>query len=423
MSRKAVGGKGVRGKGVDGKGAGLRSGRRNLSGAAAVGALAVAAFCYGSTETLPIGLLQLVAADLQTSQTAVGMLVTGYGLMVAVVSVPLTLVVGRVDRRRLMLVVLAVFVAATAVTAVANSYWVLLAARITTALAHAVFWPVAVVVAAGLLAPEIRGRAAAFVFTGGSLAVVLGVPAGTWLGQQVGWRWSFAVLSVLGTLALAATAALLPATPPGESHADTATAPDRRRYLLLVAVTVLTVAGTFTFFTYITAFLTEVSGVPEHAISVLLLVNGVADIIGLACAGALVDRGPRAMLGVAAALLTAALAMLYVAGTTPVMAAGALVLLGLGLPALATAMQARVLETAPGSTDVASAGTSAGFNLGIGGGALLGGLLLPVAGARSTALAGAVLTAAALAIVLGEPAIAKRSGLKELPARWPGCSG
>ncbi|MFG2002850.1 MFS transporter [Spirillospora sp. NPDC048911] len=375
-----------------------------------MGALAVAAFCYGSTESLPIGLLPLVADDLDTSRTAVGMLVTGYGLMVAVVSVPLTLVVGRVDRRRLLLVVLAVFVVATGVTVVANSYWVLLAARITTALAHAVFWPVAVVVAAGLLAPEIRGRAGAFVFTGGSLAIVLGVPAGTWLGQQAGWRWSFAALSVLGMLALAATAALLPAVPPGESHADTATSPDRRRYLLVVASTVLMVAGTFTCYTYITAFLTDVSGVSERSISVFLLVNGVADIIGLAFAGALVDRGPRLMLAVAAAMLTAALAVLYAAGTILFAAAAALVLLGLALPALATAMQARVLETAPGGTDVASAGTSAGFNLGIGGGALLGGLLLPDAGVRTTALAGAVLTGIALAIVLGEPMLAGRAG-------------
>ncbi|WP_200827331.1 MFS transporter [Thermomonospora echinospora] len=386
---------------------------------AAVAALAVAAFCYGTTESLPVGLLPLIAGDLETSKSAVGLLVTGYGLTVAAVSVPLTKMTGRVPRRYLLSGLLAVFVVATVVSAAATGYWVLLAARVVTALSQAVFWPVAVVAAAGLFAPEVRGRAAAFVFTGGSLAVVLGVPLGTWIGQQAGWRAAFLGLSAIGMLALATIALLLPTTDPGENHAATGTAPNVRRYWTLVAVVSFGVGGVFTFLTYITAFLTEVAGYSEDAISPVLLVNGGADIIGLACSAALVDRGPRALLAGAAGLLVTALLGLQVFGDRPLMTVAMVALLGFGLPCMATAIQARVMEVAPGSTDIASAGTSAAFNIGIGGGALVGGLLLPWLGVRATALGGALLVACALAVLAAESRIAARAPRPEPAGRTP----
>ncbi|MBA9006211.1 MFS transporter [Thermomonospora cellulosilytica] len=377
---------------------------------AAVVALAVAAFCFGTTESLPVGLLPLIAGDLAVSTSAVGLLVTGYGLTVAVVSVPLTKVTGRIPRRYLLSGLLAVFAAATCVSAAASGYWVLLAARVVTALSQAVFWPVAVVAAAGLFSPRVRGRAASFVFAGGSLAVVLGVPLGTWLGQQTSWRVAFWVLGGVGMVAFAVIAVLLPTSDPGDSHAATATAPDARRFRALLAVIAFGVGGVFTFLTYITAFVTEVSGFSEAAITPLLMANGVADVIGLACSAALVDRGPRALLAAAAGMLTTALLGLYAFGPRPAMTVVMVVLLGLALPCLATAIQARVLEVAPGSTDVASAAASAAFNVGIGGGALLGGLLLPWLGVRTVALAGAVSVACALAVLAAERAGGRDGG-------------
>ncbi|WP_396445330.1 MFS transporter [Actinomadura sp.] len=365
----------------------------------AVLALSLAAFCFVTTESLPIGLLRLIADDLDVTPSAVGMLVTGYGVVIAVVSVPLVRMTSRVGRRRLLTGVMLLFVVMSFASAAAPGYGALMGARVATALAQAVFWPVAAVAAAGLFPPELRGRAAVYVFAGGSLAVVIGVPLGTWLGRVAGWRPSFAALGALCLLSLAAVAALLPGGDAGGAHAVPAARPDARRFRLLLATVVLAVGGVFTCFTYITEFLTGVSGFPGSAISPLLLANGLADITGLAIAGAVVDRGPRALLAAAAGVLAGGMLLLFLLGTAAVPAVGGLVLLGLGLPAFVTAMQARVLESAPGDTGVASAWTAAAFNVGIAGGALLGGGLLPLTGVRGTALAGGLLAAAAIAVI------------------------
>ncbi|HEY7484079.1 MAG TPA: MFS transporter [Streptosporangiaceae bacterium] len=391
---------------VQGRDRRQRSGSLTAVGAAA--SLAVAAFCYGTTENLPVGLLRLMAADLGTSLSAVGLLVTGYGLTVAVVSVPLTRLTARMPRRLLLSGLLSVFVVTTLLSIVVSNYWVLLAARLATALSQAIFWPVAAVAAAGLFSPEVRGRASTVVFAGGSLAIVLGVPAGTWLGQQAGWRWAFLALSGLGLVALVAAAVLLPSGAPGAGHTAVADTPDARRYWLLVVTTALAVTGYFTVYTYITAFLTDVSGFSDRAISPLLLLYGAMDFIGLMCAGAVVDRGPRTLMIVAIALLTTALLGLYVFGAGRAAAVGWSAVLGLGLPFMVPGLQLRVLQVAPGNTDIASAGTSAAFNVGIGCGALVGGLLLPAFGVRATALAGALLTAAALSVLLSERLLSER---------------
>ncbi|WP_141583643.1 MFS transporter [Actinomadura sp. WMMA1423] len=382
----------------------MNSGRAVCSrrAGAAVAALALAAFAFATTENLPIGLLTVIADDLEVSTSAVGLLVTGYGVVVAVVSVPLVRLTVRVGRRPLLTGVMAVFLVMTLASAAAPGYRFLFAARLVTALAQAVFWPVAVVAAAGLLPPAARGRAAAYVFGGGSLAIVLGVPAGAWLGRAAGWRMSFAALAVLCLVSFAALAALLPRGEAGGRDPVPASAPDARRFRLLVVTIMLVVGGVFTAFTYVTEFLTRVSGFPDSAVSPLLLANGAADIAGVVVAGIVVDRGPRALLAGSAAVLAAALLGLFAFGTAAVPAVLMLVLLGIGLPCAATAFQARVMESAPGDTDVASAWTSAAFNVGIAGGALFGGVLLPVTGVRGTALAGAAVAGTALAVIAAD---------------------
>lgn len=374
--------------------------RRPVAAVGAVLALALASFCYGTTENLPVGLLPLMAADLHRSLSAVGLLVTGYGLTVAVVSVPLTRLTARMPRRVLLPVLLSVFVLTTWTSVAAADYWLLLGSRIVMALSQAIFWPVAVVAAAGLFSARVRGRAATVVFAGGSLAIVMGVPGGTWLGQQAGWRMSFLALSGLGVLAFFVLIALLPAGAPGQSHTATADTPDARRYRRLVVTTALAVTGFFTVFTYIVVFLTEVSGFHSAAISPLLLLYGAVDFAALMGAGAVVDRGPRTTMIVSIALLAAAFLSLYAFGTAQATTLASLGLMGVGLPGMVAGLQVLVLQVAPGNTDIASAGTSAAFNVGIGAGALIGGLLLPTAGIRATAIAAALLTATALAVIL-----------------------
>jgi DHA1 family inner membrane transport protein len=389
------------------------TGRRSTATAvAALLALAVAAFTYVTAETLPIGLLLLMTADLDVAPSAVGLLVTYYGLVVVVASLPLTHVTRRVPRRQLLASLLAVSVLATWVSAAASSYWVLLAARVVTALSQALFWSIVVPTAAGLFPPRVRGRVIAVVFAGSSLAAVLGLPVGTWLGQQAGWRTAFLALSAFGLAAMVTIATCLPTAMPGGGHAARGTTPDARRYLTLMAMTILATTGTFAAFTYVAPFLTEVSQFPAAATGPLLLVRGVAGIVGVAVGGALVDRSPWVAMLIPVTAQATALLGLYALGATPVAAAGLVALSGLSFAALTTALASRVLQVAPGSADLAAAGASTAVNVGITAGALIGSILLPGLGVRSTALVGGLLSLAALGVALCEPLVAANGRMR-----------
>ncbi|MGW5049602.1 MFS transporter [Actinokineospora sp. NPDC004072] len=368
----------------------------------AVAALGLSLFTLVVTENLPIGLLPLIAADLGVSLTAVGLLVTGYAAVVVVASVPLTRWVRRIPRRTLLTGLLALFVAACWVSAVAQGYWVLMAARLVIALVHAVFWSVVTTTAAGLFPPSARGKVIAGLFAGPSLAMVAGVPLGTWLGQQAGWRTAFLVVSGVGLLALATIAAVLPNMRPQDNHAATGTAPDARRFRILVVMVALLVTGMFTAYTYVTAFFTEVSGFPPEAVSLVLFAGGAAGAVGNVLSGAVIGRWPRAVLVLAVALQAAVLLGLFAFGPVKPVAVGLQALSGFAMAFMVTALQSRILEVAPGSTEVAAAGSSAAFNVGIGGGALVGGLLLPLVGVRPLALVGGLVAAVALVVLVRE---------------------
>lgn len=368
--------------------------------AAVVAALMLAAFTFNTTENLPVGLLSLMADDLGVSLTAVGALVTGYGLTVAAVSLPVAHVTRSVPRRYLLAGLLGVLaVGCWASTLATASYGLLLAARVATALVQALFWAVMGPVAVGLYPPERRGRVIGLLSVGGSLATVLGVPAGTWLGGHGGWRAPFALLGVLALVSLLVVAALLPTSRPRESHAAYGAAPDRRRFLVVLATTALSVTGAFTGWTYVVAFLDEVGGFGEDAVSAVLFAFGVAGLAGVTLTGPLLDRFPRATLSVPVAAQTAALLGLYAGGSDQVTAVALLMLLGASVGPVFMATQSQVLRVAPGRTETALAANSAAFNVGVAAGALLGGGLLPLVGLRGTCLAGALLTAGALTVL------------------------
>ncbi len=373
---------------------------------AAVGALAVlcgSAFCFVTGESLPVGLLPVISSSLHTSLSATGLLVTVYALVVVVASAPLTHLTRHVPRRYLLSGLLGVFVVATLGAAAAPGFWWLMAARVVTALSQAVFWSIAPVTAAGLFPPEKRGQAVAGVEIGGPLGFLLALPAGTWLGQQAGWRVPFVVLSGLGLAGIVAVALLVPTTKPSESHAAAGTRPNARRYWMLVATTVLAVAGTFTAYTYVSAFLTKVSGLPAGDVPAVLLLGGLGSLLGVACTALLLSRRPRAATVGPVGLLVVSLLGLYFFGTTGAAAAGLQALESFGVAGVAISMQTRVLVVAPHSTDIATAWYSASYNAGIASGPVIGGLVLSGLGLRSTPLVGGLLAVLALAVVLSEP--------------------
>lgn len=261
----------------------------------------LAAFTFNTAENLPVGLLELISHSLRVSVSAVGLLVTGYGVMVAVTSLPLAHVTRAVPRRHVLTALLAALVVSSLVAALATSYGLLLVSRLLTALAQALFWAVMGPVAVGLFAPEVRGRVVGALSLAGSLALVLGVPAGTWLGQQSDWQVPVAVLAGLGLVSLVTIAVLLPTSRPEEEHAAYGTSPDARRFGTVLAAGTLSATGAFAGYTYIVTFLGDVSGFSPSTVSALFVVFGVACLAGVSLTGVLLDRVPHAALTTAVA--------------------------------------------------------------------------------------------------------------------------
>ncbi|MEW2530929.1 MFS transporter [Streptomyces sp. NPDC047071] len=374
----------------------------NRRGVAVVAALMLGAFAFNTTENLPIGILKLMADDLDRSLSAVGLLVSGYGLTVALVSVPIARATRSVPRRLVLCALLATLLLASVVAALVPSYGVLLVSRLVTAVAQALFWAVMGPVAVGLFPPHVRGRVIGALSVGGSAALVLGVPGGTWLGQHTGWQVPFLVVGALAVPSFVVIAAALPASRPEESHAARGVRPDKRRFAVVLSVTALTVTGVFAGYTYISEFLVDESGFSESAVSTLLLVLGITGIVGVAVYGRLLDRFPRATLAVPVATQAVALLGLYAAGDSRAVATAMMVGLGASLGPVFMATQHQVMYVAPGRTETAVAANSAAFNAGVAAGALAGGLLLPLVGVRGTFLVGGLMTLAALALLLEE---------------------
>jgi MFS transporter, DHA1 family, inner membrane transport protein len=364
-------------------------------------ALSLGTFAYVTTENLPVGLLPELAQDLHHSRSVTGYLITGYAAVVVVASVPLAIATRRFSRRRLLIAALSVFVSGTALGAATRSYGALLATRMAIALSHAVFWAVVAAAAAALVPRARRGRAFGIVFSGVSLASVIGVPATTWLGQQTSWRVSTLATSALGLVALVAVIALLPETS-AEVEQAAAPHPSGKRYALVQAALGFAVIGAFSFLTYITVFMTELGGLPSGAISPILLISGLTSAVGVLVASYLVTRRPRGVMAGGVAGIAATLFLFAVFSHVGIADILVFCAFGFSLSGLAIGVQSRVLDIAPGSLNVASAGNSATFNIGIGGGALVGGLLLQGPGVRAIPIAGSVVAACGLALLVAE---------------------
>ncbi|MFJ3277637.1 MFS transporter [Streptomyces halstedii] len=365
-------------------------------------ALMLAAFTFNTAENLPIGLLELISEGLRVSVPSVGYLVTGYGVTVAVASLPLAHATRTVPRRQVLSGVLAALVVSSLVAALATSYGVLLGARLLTALAQALFWAVMGPVAVGLFPAEVRGRVIGVLSVAGSLALVLGVPTGTWLGHHSDWPVPLAALGGLGLLSLLTIATLLPTSRPEEGHAAYGSAPDTRRFATVLTVGILSATGAFAGFTYIVTFLGDVSGFSTGTINLLLVAFGIACLAGVGVTGALLDRFPRAALGAAVAIQAVGTLGLYATGSDPVAAAVFLTVMGCALGPVFMATQHEMLRCAPGRTDMALAANSGGYNAGIAAGAAIGALLLPRVEVRGTFLTGGLLAVGACAVLLVE---------------------
>lgn len=366
-------------------------------------ALALGAFGIGLTEFVIVGLLGVIGDDLDVSVPTAGLLVSGYAVGVAVGAPLMTTAGARIPRKTMLLVLMGIFIAGNLLSALAPGYGPLMAGRIVAAFTHGAFFGIGSIVAADLVAPQRRASAIAMMFTGLTLANVAGVPLGTALGQQFGWRSTFWVVTGIGIVALAAIAVLVPQQARPESiglRAQFAVF-TRMQVWLALTITALGFGAVFAAFTYFEPILTEVTGLSDAAVPWLLVVFGVGLFGGNLVGGRLADRA--LMRTLAGALAALALVLLIFVATSHHAITATLTILALGATgfAMVPAVQMRVLETAGGESSLASAANIAAFNIGIAVASWLGGLAIDHGlGLTAPAWIGALFAAAALGVTL-----------------------
>lgn len=356
--------------------------------------LAGAIFVSVTSEFLPTGLLPEMAADLDVSLSTVGYLVTIFAATVVVATTPLSILTRRYSRKALVVVVLLVIATANTLSAIAPTYEILVGARILGGLAHGLFWAVVAAYAAHLVPKHQLGRAVAITAGGGSAAFVLGVPVGTALGHALGWRSAFFIIAGIVVVLAVVVIRYLPAVDhrvtlkTGEIAIPVAKDKSFAPVLLLCVVILLMLIGQNVFSTYIAPWLSDVGGVEPDVVPFMLFLFGGAGAIGLVLAGFVGDRFPRRGFVAGVVIVMLSLLVLAIWSGNSIVVVVAYTVWGVAFGGLPAMMQTRMMHTASFRVrDLASALQTTAFNIGIGGGALLGGLLLDGAGLTSLPIA------------------------------------
>jgi DHA1 family inner membrane transport protein len=343
-------------------------------------ALTAGAFGIGVTEFVIMGILLEVSVDLGVSISAAGLLISGYALGVVVGAPLMTVLTGHWPRKTVLIALMAIFTLGNAACALAPSYTTLMVARILTAFAHGTFFGVGSIVATGLVARDKRASAIAIMFTGLTVANIVGVPFGTWLGQAFGWRATFWAVTLVGAIAMAVIALFVPrdaAAPAASDWRRDLRTLARPPVLLGLLTTVLGFGGMFAVFTYIAPILTRITGFADAAVSPILLVFGGGLVAGNLIGGRLADwRLVPSLLG-SLIVLALVLAAMTFAVHDKVAAVAFVGLLGAAAFATVPPLQIWVLEKAAGAgQSLASSFNIGAFNLGNAVGAWLGGAVI-----------------------------------------------
>ncbi|MEU1819433.1 MFS transporter [Streptomyces roseifaciens] len=378
-------------------------------------ALAIGAFGIGTTEFVTSGLLPEVADEFGVSIPTAGYLTTGYALGV-VIGAPILAVLGsRVPRKKMLMALMGLFVAGNALSAVAPAFGVMLAGRIVASFAHGAFFGIGAIVAAGLVAPQKKAAAIAMMFTGLTVANVVGVPMGTMVGQSAGWRVTFFLIAGLGVLAVLGIAALVPQQPrPEQTRISGELAAFRNpQVLLAMAMTVLGFGGVFTMTTYFTPMMTDAAGFASSSVTWLLVLFGLGMVAGNLVGGRFADRALMPMLLTALGGLAIALALLPLATHDKIATAVVVPLIGALGFATVPPLQKRVLDQTADAPTLASAVNIGAFNLGNAIAAWLGGLVISAGfGYTAPNWVGAAMAASALALALLSAALERRTGAR-----------
>lgn len=380
-------------------------------------ALALSAFAIGTTEFVIVGLLPTMAMDLNVSLPSAGLLVSLYALGVAIGAPVLTALTGRWNRKHVLLAVMTLFVAGNLLAWQAPGYETLIAARILTGLAHGVFFSIGTTIATGLVSKEKAASAIAIMFTGLTVALVTGVPLGTYIGQTFGWQSTFLVVALLGLIALIGSAFLVPNNLKQAAATKISTqlkVLSEPRLLLVYAITAIGYGGSFIAFTYLAPILEEISGFDSSAIGLIMLVYGVSVAIGNIWGGKMADKmGPIKALSIIFAGLAAVLLVFNFTAVNPIAAVATILVWGAFAFGNVPGLQVYVVKLAekytPDAIDVASGLNIAAFNVGIALGAWGGGLIVENVGLMNTPWIGAIVVLLALVLTRFSGALDKKA--------------
>lgn len=357
--------------------------------------LAFAAFVFNTSEFLPVGLLPDIAGDLGETVAFTGLVITGYAWVVALMSLPLTIATAKLERRKLLLCLIAVFALAHFVVLWAESFEKLFAARIAVALTHSIFWSIMTPLAARMAPRGKRALGLAAVMGGTIVATVLGVPIGTQLGHMFGWQEAFFIIGIAAALVFALIYFVLPecASNRAGSMKSLPVILKRPALIQLYCLTAVTVLGQYTAYSYISPILQTVGSFGETDVVTTLFVFGIAGILGTVLSSKLVERFPSGSLAVPLIVIAASLFLIVpLCGHFGLLMA-LVVAWGAAMTAVCMAFQTMLLNAAPDAADIAASLYSGIFNIGIGGGAFIGSGILRVSGYEPIAYAGGAIVA------------------------------
>ena len=363
-------------------------------------ALAVGAFIFNTTEYIPIALLSDIGQSFGKPATEVGMMITVYAWIVALLSLPLMLMTKNIERRKLLLMLFALFALFHALSFFSWNFNILLVSRIGIALTHAVFWSITASLAVRLAPTGKTNQALGLLSTGTVLAMVLGIPLGRVVGQYFGWQLSFLLIGVCAAGVMLVLAKNLPALP-SQNTGSLSSLPSlfkRRNLMLLYAITVLIITAHFTAYSYIEPFVLQVGGFKAEQVTIVLSLYGLAGFAASYLFGKWFAKSQRLfMLGAVAVILLSALLLLPFA-SFPYAVYALVFIWGVAIVIVSLGMVSKVLAFASDATDVANSIYSGLYNGGIGGGALLGHYVTVWFGLSNIGIAGALLAAAGLAV-------------------------
>ncbi|MDQ6568474.1 MAG: sugar transporter [Haemophilus parahaemolyticus] len=353
-------------------------------------AFSLSAFIFNTTEFVPVALLSDIALSFEMETATVGLMITVYAWMVFLGSLPLMLLTAKVERKKLLLSIFALFIVSHILSVAAWNFWVLLISRIGIALAHAIFWSITASLVIRVAPKDKKQQALGLLALGSSLAMILGLPLGRLIGQSLDWRSTFAVIGIIATLVMLLMWKLLPHLP-SKNAGSLASIPVLMKRPLLVGIYLLVmiiISGHFTTYSYIEPFAIKVSQFAPEIATMMLFIFGLAGVVGSFLFGRLYAKNSRNFIACAMMLVMLPQLLLFPLKHFEIAIFLLVFLWGIGITSLSIALQMRVLQLAPDATDVASAIYSGIYNVGIGAGALFGSIVIHQLGLEYIGLIG-----------------------------------